>query len=138
MTLLAPQAGAVVHPAPSELTQVFWDGCARGELLFQRCAVCGAAVFDPADRCRRCLSIDLRWEQSAGRGAVATWTVVWRPVVPTYTVPYVPAVVDLDEGYQIVTNIVGCDHTEVRTGLRVVVSFHVDGEGFTLPYFRPE
>ena len=63
---------------------------------------------------------------------------MWRPVEPTYTVPYVPAVVDLDEGYQIVTNIVGCDDTEVRTGLRVVVSFHADRAGFTLPYFRPE
>ena len=63
---------------------------------------------------------------------------MWRPVIPTYTVPYVPAVVDVDDGYQIVTNIVGCDHTEVRTGLRVVVSFHADDQGYTLPYFRPE
>jgi len=118
------------------LSQVFWDGCARGVLLYQRCASCTAAIFDPADRCRRCLATNLEWAESAGAGSIATWSTVWRPVIPSYDVPYVVAVVDVDEGYQIVTNIVGCDHTEVRSGLRVEVTFHTDEDRFALPYFR--
>jgi uncharacterized OB-fold protein len=118
------------------LTPVFWDGGARGVLLYQCCAGCTAAIFDPADRCRRCLGNNLAWAESAGDGSIATWSTVWRPVIPSYDVPYVVAIVGVDEGYQIVTNIVGGDHTEVRSGLRVEVTFHTDDDRFALPYFR--
>ena len=138
MSALEPQTAAVVRAEPSTLTAVFWAGCGRGVLLHQRCTSCGCAVFDPAARCRACLSTALDWQQSSGTGVIATWSLVWRPVNPSYQVPYAVAVVDVDDGYQIVTNIVGCDHTEVRTGMRVAVTFHADSEGFTLPYFTPE
>ena len=138
MTVLLPQAGPVLRAASTPLTAVFWDGCTDKRLLFQRCGTCGAAQFDPALRCRSCQRDDLRWEDSAGRGIVTTWTVVWRPVVPTYVVPYAPAIVALDEGFSMVTAIVGCDDADVRTGLRVAVVFHADEAGFVLPYFEPE
>jgi uncharacterized OB-fold protein len=138
VTALLPQRGPVLRAEPSALTQVFWDACADHRLLFQRCEVCKEAQFDPADRCRACLSTELDWEESAGRGEVTSWTVVWRPVVPSYAVPYAPVVVRLDEGFHLVTGVVGCDHLEVRTGLRVVVAFHADDAGFVLPYVEPD
>jgi uncharacterized protein len=138
MTALVPQSRRLSHSTPSTVTRPFWDGCGRGELLFQRCVACDEPNFEPTEWCRFCLADDLRWEPSCGRGVITTWTLVWHPVVPTCVVPYAPAVVELDEGFQILTNIVGCDHTEVCSGLRVRVSFNIDGEGFVLPYFRLE
>jgi uncharacterized OB-fold protein len=138
VTALLPQPGTVLRATPSALTAVFWDACADKTLLFQRCQSCGAPQFDPADRCRACLGDELRWEASNGRGVVTTWTVVWRPVVPSYVVPYAPVVVRLEEGFHIVSNVVGCDHADVRTGLRVAVAFHADEAGVVLPYFEPD
>jgi hypothetical protein len=138
MTLLAPQPAPAVRAQPSALTAPFWDACSRHELIHQRCRACGLANFDPSERCRRCLALDLEWEHGAGRGVIATWTVVWRPVVASYEVPYAVAVVAMDEGFHIVTNIVGCDHADVASGMRVAVTFHTDSNGFTLPIFRPD
>ena len=91
MTLLAPQTGTIPGPHPSELTQPFWDACARGELLFQRCATCGLATHTPAFICAHCTSPELSWEVSAGTGSVYSWTTVWRPQTPAFVVPYQPA-----------------------------------------------
>ena len=138
MTLLTPQLGPVSRSTPSSLSAAFWDGCVRRELLFQRCDVCNEINFEPTEFCRFCVARNLHWERSAGRGVVTSWTIVWRPVTPSYEVPYAPTIVELDEGYHMMTNIVGCDHTVLATGLRVGVSFHGDADGFVLPYFTPE
>jgi len=120
------------------VSQPFWDGCAAGELRFQRCGSCATALFDPTLRCRACGGADLRWEASAGRGTVGSWSTVWRPQTPAFTVPYVVALVGLDEGCDLVSNLVGCDVADVRTGLRVHVVFHGVRDGVVLPYFRPD
>lgn len=136
MTWLAPQTGEVPLPPVTAVSAPFWDACADHRLLFQRCGACGAAVFNPASVCRACRSADLRWERSAGRGHLYSWTVAWRPQTPAFTVPYAPVIVDLDEGYQMLSNVVGCDVADLRVGLPVEVCFH-PVPGRTLPYFRP-
>jgi uncharacterized protein len=137
MTNLVPQRGPVVAPVPSDLTRPFWEGCKQRRLLFQCCRTCNRPHFDPVRRCRTCATTELIWTESAGVGTVETWTVVWRSVVPTYTVPYVPAIVALDEGIHMVTSLVGCDHSEIHSGMRVAVAFHADEAGVVLPYFKP-
>ena len=134
---LVPQPAAIPAPVPSPLSQTYWDACARGELLFQRCGACGKSNFDPALLCRHCGSRDLSWEQGAGNGTVYSWTVVWRPQQPSFVVPYAPAIVDMDEGYQMLANVVGCDVADLMVGMRVAVEFHPVSDGFALPYFRP-
>jgi uncharacterized OB-fold protein len=62
---------------------------------------------------------------------------VWRPQTPAFEVPYVVAIVDVDEGYQMMTNIVGCKPDDVRVGMRVEVEFRRMSDEITLPYFRP-
>ena len=136
MTLLRPHAIGVPVPTPTPVSKPYWDGCARGELLFQRCAG-GHIVFNPASRCRVCLSTDLRWEQSRGSGEIYTWSVVWRPQTPEFQIPYVAAIVQLDEGYQMIANVVHCDHEDVHSGMRVVAVFHPISEEISLPYFAP-
>ena len=137
MTLQPHQPG-IPLPHPTPLSAPFWEGCARHELLFQRCASCAAANFDPAPACRSCGAVDLRWVPSSGRGVVESWSVVWRPQMPAFAAPYAVAIVALDEGYAMVSNIIGCDADDVAVGQRVVVEFHPAGEGIVLPYFRPD
>lgn len=134
---LVPQPDTIPHPWPSAISEPYWDAARRDELWFQRCARCGHANFDPALVCRRCGSRALEWERSAGLGTVYSWTAVWRPQQPSFVVPYAPAIVELDEGYQMLANLVGCDVSEVAVGMRVRVEFHPVSEGYRLPYFRP-
>jgi uncharacterized OB-fold protein len=135
--LLAAQDGLLPHAEPGQVSRPFWDGCAAGELRFQRCRGCGSAQFPPAEICRACTGADLTWEQSAGLGMLYSWTVVYRPVTPAFTVPYAPAIVDLDEGYQMMTNLIGLAPDAITPGLAVQVEFHETGGGLRLPYFRP-
>lgn len=137
MTELREHPIGIPVPVPSALTQPYWDGCARGQLLYQRCESCGGAIFDPAPICRFCGSTSLEWAESSGRGTVYSWSIVWRPQTPAFVVPYAAAIVDVDEGYQIVSNIIGCEPEAIHLGMPVQVEFHEIGSGFSLPYFRP-
>lgn len=62
---------------------------------------------------------------------------VWRPASSEFASPYAAAIIDLDEDYQMIANIIGCESDEVYVGQRVIVEFHPIGGGFRLPYFRP-
>jgi uncharacterized OB-fold protein len=95
----------------------------------------GRAV-PPAEICRACLGTDLAWERSAGLGTLYSWTVVHHPVTPAFEVPYAPAIVDLAEGYQMMTNLIGLAPEAITPGLPVEVEFHETG-GLHLHYFRP-
>ena len=134
---LAPQGGVLPQAEPGPVTRPFWDACAAGELRFQRCRGCAAAQFPPTETCRACAGTDLAWERSSGLGTVYSWTVVHRPVTPAFDVPYAPAIVDLDEGYQMMTNLIGLAPDDITPGLAVRVEFHETGNGLHLPYFRP-
>lgn len=136
MTLLVPQNEGIPLPRPNPLTTPFWEGCAEGRLLFQRCANCAAAVFNPAPICPRCHSRRLEWEESSGVGTIYSWTVAYRPLSPKFTDVYAPVIIDLAEGYQMVSNVIGCDIDDLAVRLPVRVDFHAVGD-FTLPYFRP-
>ncbi len=123
-------------PRPSPLTQPFWDACKRGELLVQQCKDCQGLTFIPQHACSKCLSPNLTWVQSAGKGKVYSHTTVWRPQMPAFEVPYVVAIIDMDEGYRMMTNIIDCDPAQVRVGMPVQVAFRKASEEITLPYFR--
>jgi hypothetical protein len=138
VTLLQPQpAGSTPLPSPTVTSRPYWEGCARRELLFQRCRQCGAAIHNPAVICGRCWGRELNWERSSGAGSVYSWTVVWRPQSPALSVPYAPIIVDLEEGWQLLSCLVGCEHDEVMAGMLVMVEFLEAGPEVWLPYFRP-
>jgi uncharacterized OB-fold protein len=135
--VLRPQSGEVPHAVPGPVTTAFWAACDRGELSFQRCRACRTIAFPPSEHCRNCLSLDLVWEVSAGLGRLYSWTIVWRPVTPAFATPYAPAIVDVDEGYQMMTNLIGIAPDQFAVGLPVQVAFHRAGSDLTLPYFEP-
>jgi len=91
----------------------------------------------PARVCASCGAASLTWERSEGRGTLYSWTVVWRPQHPSFQVPYAPAIVALDEGFWMMTSIIGCEPDELRADLPVVVEFHPASDEAVLPYFRP-
>lgn len=131
---LQPQQGPVPH-ASSQLSVPFWEGCRSGELRYQRCEACGLSNFPPTEHCRQCLSAQLCWSRSGGLGEIYSWTVVHRPVSAEFEPPYAPAIVTLDEGYQMLTNIIGVAPEDLQIGMRVRVQFHGVGPDVTLPYF---
>lgn len=130
-------ASTVPLPLPTAISAPFWAGCQREELLVQRCRDCGAFVHIPEPCCSRCTSFALEWVRSSGRGIVYSYSVVWRPQQPAFAVPYVAAIVELEEGWKTLTNIIECAPADVCVGLAVEVSFRRMSDEITLPYFRP-
>ena len=134
---LVPNTTGIPVPRPTLESEAYWAGCRDGELRFRRCAGCDLAVFEPRPLCPRCHATDLAWEVSAGEGAVYSWSIVWRPQTPAFESPYAPAIVRLDEGFDILTALVGCEPDDIRAGQRVRVEFHAVDDVITLPFFGP-
>ena len=114
-----------IEPSATPLSEPFWEATRSKQLLVQRCEECGAAVWYPRERCSSCLGDQLRWTESTGDGTVYAFNVMRRPGNPMMAdeVPYVLALVDLDEGYRMATNIVGCGAP--RGALRYACRGHV-------------
>lgn len=102
----------------------------------QRCSSCARCFFIPSTFCPHCLGTEYAWVESSGRGRVVTFTVVWRPPTPAFDPPYVVAVVHLEEGYDMFTNIVGVGPDADLIGAAVQVRFHPESDDVTLPFFE--
>lgn len=137
MTMPTSTPGERPHPSASELTQPFWDHAVRRELVCQRCSLCGTRFFTPKMACPSCLSVQWTWVQSRGEGTVYSYTVCHRPPGPGFEVPYVLAIVDLEDGWSLLTNIVGCDAAAVRIGMEVRVAWLELDASTILPVFEP-
>ena len=122
-------------PAMTPLTQPFWDAAAQGRLLLPRCNACGRHFFRPEVACTHCFATDWRWVSASGRGTLYTYTVVHRAPAPGFAVPFVLAVVELEEGPVMFSNLVGCGADEVRIGMAVTVRFEEVAKGVWLPRF---
>lgn len=125
-------------PRPTALTQVFWDACAEGKLLYQFDSRTETAIFPPRALGSGAPNSSIAWRESAGLGTVYSYTVVWRPQTPAFDVPYVVAIVELDEGYTMMTNLTNCPPQEVRIGMQVKVTYFDTGQGIFLPFFEPK
>jgi hypothetical protein len=127
-------------PVPTPETRPFWDAARRHQLCLQRCRVCGRHVFYPRAACPSCLAPDLEWRAVSGRGVLHTFTVAHRGLrnFPLGS-PYVIAIVELEEGPRLMTNLVGVepDPAKIRIGMPVEVVFEDVSADVTLPRFRP-
>jgi uncharacterized OB-fold protein len=126
-------------PVPDLETEPYWAAAKDGRLLIQRCSACGRAFFYPRPFCPTCWSDDVSWEEASGRATLYTWSVVRQNDLPPWPdrVPYVAAVVDLDEGPRMLTNIEGCDAEDLQVGMALQVAFREETDDITLPVFRP-
>ena len=120
-------------------TKPFWDSCRLGRLMIQKCDRCEEYQFYPRGICANCWSNDIKWVQSSGKGTVWTFTVTSQNRTPGFAedVPYVLALVELEEGVRMFTNIVECSPGDVKIGMPVEVTFVRATDQVTVPYFKP-
>lgn len=126
-------------PVPDPESAPFWEGCRAGKLMMQRAPSTGIFQFPPTTFCPGGLERP-EWAEVSGLGRIFSWIVIRHPIpadVYADDVPYVVALVDLDEGVRMAANIRGCAVDAVSAGMRVVVDFDAVTEEVTLPYFRP-
>jgi uncharacterized OB-fold protein len=123
--------------APSPAERPFFEAAARGELLYQQCPRCGHRQFYPRVLCTACAG-EAAWATAAGRGAVHTFTIVRQNGQPPFRdeLPYVVAMVELDEGVRMMGNVTGCPPEAVHIGLRVEAYAVECGEGIAVPFWR--
>ena len=134
-------------PAIDWESRAYWEGAGRGELVLQRCRDCGVVQHRPRGLCATCLSDDIEHFVASGRGTVYTYSVVRQNQMPAFAkaVPYVVSYVELEEGPQLLSNIVGCDPDAVEIGMAVKVDFVPTpsdpeggrGEALGVPRFVP-
>ncbi len=119
-------------------TQPFWDGMKEGKFLLRHCNACGADCYYPRPFCPSCWSDDVSWKEASGRGKVYTYSVVHVNDLPPFNerVPYVAAIVELDEGPRLMTNIEGVPFEELAADMPVVVDYKPISDDVTIPVFR--
>jgi uncharacterized OB-fold protein len=126
-------------PIPQAETELYWEKAHAHELWLMRCDDCGNAYFYPRSICPICFSRNTRWFQASGRGTLYAFSIVHRPPSPAFAAPYVAAMVELEEGPRMPTNLVDVepDPTAIRIGMPVEVVFEDVTETISLPKFRP-
>jgi uncharacterized protein len=128
-------------PVPQPESDYYWAQARRHELWVRKCAACDRAYFYPRDLCPLCFSRNTTWIRAGGRGTLYSFAIVHRPPLPVFAdaVPYVVAVVELEGGARIPTNLVGIepDPQKIRIGMAVEVVFDDVTPDVTLPKFRP-
>jgi len=125
-------------PEPSPETRPFWEGCKSGELLVQRCDACSHTYFPPRPFCPKCAHRKVSWVKASGKGKLYSYVIHHRPM-PGFTPPYSIAVVELDEGPRMMTNIINCPQTPeaLQLDMRVEVTFTPVSDTISLPHFQP-
>jgi hypothetical protein len=126
-------------PSPDVETQPFWDGCKEGKFLLRHCEVCGHDHYYPRPFCPACWGDTVSWKEASGRGTLYTYSVVHVNDLPPFNerVPYIAAIVELDEGPRVMTNLEGIAFDDVRVGMAVVVDFKPISDDVTIAVFRP-
>ena len=125
----------VVQPWSKE----FWEGAKQHKLLIQECQDCKTKIFYPRQYCPDCWSANLGWAEASGKATIFCHTITMAGVEEKFAkdLPYVLAMVNLEEGIRMMTRIVECDPDEVSIGMDVEVVFEDITEEFSLPFFRP-
>jgi uncharacterized OB-fold protein len=138
LPFVVPDATTVVLgvPVPDLFTQTYWDALAEHRLLVRRCGSCGTAFHPPRPLCPVCWSASVVWELVSGRGTIYSYSVIRENDLALYreAVPYVVAIVELDVGARLMTQIIDSDSAAVAIDAPVQVRF-VERHGFTHPLF---
>ena len=124
-------------PALDRRNEAFFT---EGRLLVQRCAGCGTVQHPPEDVCHRCMGEAFELRECAGTGTVYSYTVAHRAPHPVFVeqLPLIVAIVELEEGPRLVTNLVGCEPGELEVGMAVEAIFEpIDDTDVVLPVFTP-
>jgi uncharacterized OB-fold protein/acyl dehydratase len=134
----APSKPKRLRPPLGHDNQWWWEGIDRGELLIQKCAKCGTLRHPPRPMCPECQSIEWTGQKASGRGTgLQLHRCLHYPKFPGYEFPLVCGLIELEEGTRVVTNIEGCETSQVKIGMPVALSIEKVDDDLTLPVFRP-
>lgn len=128
-------------PAPvvTEESRPFWDGIGQGVLKYQHCGACGHAWLPARSECPVCLAADASWRDASGQARLVSWVVYHKPFNPAFAdrVPYTVAIVEIEEGARLITNIVGVDDPEtLAIDQPLKLKIERDGD-VNVPRFEP-
>lgn len=126
-------------PEPDDQSQEFFDGAKRGEQMLSRCNECKAWLHPAAPVCTECQGADLAWAKASGRATVFTFGVMHQFYHPGFTadLPYNVAIVELEEGPRVNTNLVNIANEDIKVGMAVKATFVDQGGGVFIPKFEP-
>jgi len=126
-------------PQPNPDTKPFWDACRQHELRFEKCLSCGHVRWPASSICPRCYSKEAQWMKSNGKGIVYTFTTYHQVFHPAFEedIPYVTAIIELEEGPHFLSNIVDCSPEDVYCEMPVEVIWEDIDEAYSLPKFKP-
>lgn len=124
-------------PVPNADSKPYWEAAKDGRLVLQKCKGCGLTSFMPRHVCPSCWSSAKEWVTAAGTGTVHSFSIIHRAPLPSFKdrMPYVIALIELQEGPRMMTNIVGEGALDVRIGDPVMVWFEDRGNA-RIPQFR--
>ncbi len=124
-------------PKPSPTSRPYWEAVRRHELQLQHCGACSKYIYYPRPRCPNCMSDNLKWERVSGRGKLYSYTIVRRASTRSFAdAPYVLAIVELDEGPRMTTNMIA-PPDQLKIGMLVAVYFDDVTPEQTLVKFKP-
>ena len=126
-------------PTIEEETQVYWDGAREGKLLLAQCTACGRTHHYPRPICPFCWSDEIVQIQASGRATLYTFSTVFMNDLPPFgeRLPYVAAMVDLEEGPRLATNMIECDPEDLEVGMKVELVSQPLTDEISAPFFRP-
>lgn len=132
-------AAKMPRPRPSTNldNQFFFDGAKDGKLLIQTCSSCGALRHPPGPMCPHCQSLEWETVEASGKGTVYSFVTNHYPQVPAFDYPLNVALIELEEGVRLISNVVGVPAEDVEIGMAVEVEFTAFDDELTLPQFRP-
>lgn len=133
----APSTPVRLRPPRAHDNGWWWEKIDSGELHIQRCAECKTLRHPPRPMCGQCQSLEWDSIVSAGRGEVHSYVIMHHPPIPGYGFPIAVAVIDLEEGTRIISNVVGCELDEVHIGMKVELSIENVDDELKLPLFKP-
>jgi uncharacterized OB-fold protein len=138
-----PPARTRFEPPVGPESGPFWEATREGRFLLQWCTACERAIFYPRSFCPHCAdgSGGLEWREASGRGTVYAAGVEHRPEAAGAAFsggqPYCVALIELEEGVRLLSNVVGCPPDDVRCGMPVVLTWEPLSDGRQLPLFTP-
>ena len=132
----APEVATRPDPIVTIDSKLFWEGADRGELIIQQCAKCERLHHPPRPMCPKCHSVTMRGAKMSGAGVVYSWCVPVHPPAFGFPMPPIVALIDLEEGPRVLSNVVGIDPQKMKNGMEVRVEFAPTAGGQHVPVFR--
>jgi uncharacterized protein len=134
---MSPGDHAKPIPEMGTESRAFWDGARQHRLMLQQCTDCGTYQWFPRSMCKICMSDQLKWVEARGTGKIYSFTVTYRGPSAAFADPYAIALVELDEGVRVMTNIVGYPLDDIRVEMPVKVTFEDWTPDISIMQFTP-